>query len=124
MSEVLQALYAFWAQFGLPAYLHDQVPADAVLPYITYTAVSGAAFSASVITAFAWYRGGNETNTERRKMADAIAEAIPNRGALLELSGGGFLVLDRGSDFQMTYQDPEDENVIAVRTSVEVRYYA
>lgn len=123
MSDILAALYAFWSQFGIPAYLSDQVPEKATYPYITYTAASGAAFSTSVIVAYAWYKGGNETNTDRRKIADAIADAIPNRGALIELPSGGCLVLDRGSDFQTLYQDPEDEDVIAVRTSVEVRYY-
>lgn len=124
MSDILAALYAFWSQFGIPAYLHDQVPADAQYPYITYSAVAGGAFAVSSLTAFAWYKGGTAANAQRREIADKIAAAIPNRGALLELSSGGFLVLDRGSDFQMTYQDPEDEDVIAIRTSVGVRYYA
>lgn len=122
MSDILAALHAFWAQFGVPAYLDDQVPADAQYPYITYSAVAGGAFTASVLTAFAWYKGGTAVNTQRREIADKIASAIPNQGAKIALADG-LLVLDRGSDFQMTYQDPEDEDVIAVRTSVEVRYY-
>lgn len=37
MTNVSKALYKFFSQFGLPAYVENNVPANAQLPYITYT---------------------------------------------------------------------------------------
>lgn len=36
MTDVHQALHAFWSSFGVPAYLSGHVPDGASLPYITF----------------------------------------------------------------------------------------
>ena len=51
MKEIMAALYAFWSQFGIPAYAEDMVPSTADLPYIRYTVTKAAAMEASVMTA-------------------------------------------------------------------------
>lgn len=124
MTDVNAALYQFWSGFGIPAYLSDAVPSDAELPYITFEVVSGAALTDTVLTAFNWNRRTNNANVERAAMMDAIAMAIPEDGTRLDLAEGGFLMLYRNSaNFQSYYQDPEDKNVLAGRTSYEIHYY-
>ena len=124
MNEIMKALYSFWSQFGIPAYAEDMVPSTADLPYIRYTVTKAAAMEASVLTAFNYHSNRLMGNVERAEIAGRIADAIPHGGAKIPLESGGFLILYRGSDFQTLYQDPEDFNVIGVRTSVEVYFYA
>ena len=124
MKEIMAALYAFWSQFGIPAYAEDMVPSTADLPYIRYTVTKAAAMEASVLTAFNYHSNRLMGNVERAEIASRIADAIPQGGAKIPLESGGFLILHRGSDFQTLYQDPDDLDVIGVRTSVEVYFYA
>lgn len=123
MTEIMEALYAFWSQFGIPAYMDDQVPDDAVLPYITYQVAKGEFNSSTVLTAFNWHRRQLGGNADRADMMEMIAKAIPNEGVLLPI-GREYLELRRNTaGFQTPWQDPEDANVIGGRTSYEVYFY-
>lgn len=124
MSDVMAALYAFWSQFGIPAYAEDMVPDGATVPYIRYTVSKAPAMQTAFLTAFNYHSKKLMGNVERAEMAGLIADAIPEKGVKLPLDGGGYLTLYRNSDFQTPYQDPEDLDVIGVRTSVEVHFYA
>lgn len=123
MTELKQALYAFWSQFGVPAYLSDCVPDDAALPYITYNVANSPAMGIALITAFNYHTKAPSGNVDRAALADKIAAAIPEKGVKLPLENGGFLIMFRNTDFQTTYQDPEDLDVVGIRTSVEVHFY-
>ena len=124
MRDVMAALYAFWSQFGIPAYAEDMVPDGATVPYIRYTVSKAPAMQTAFLTAFNYHSKKLMGNVERAEMAGLIADAIPEKGVKLPLDGGGYLTLYRNSDFQTPYQDPEDLDVIGVRTSVEVHFYA
>lgn len=124
MKDIMDALYKFWAQFGVPAYMEDQVPDNATFPYIRYAVSKSPAMDASFLTAYNYHSKKMMGNTKRAEMAGQIAAAIPENGVKLPLLNGGFLVLYRNSDFQTLYQDPEDLDVIGVRTSVEVHFYS
>ena len=124
MTDIMAALYAFWSQFGIPAYAEDMVPDNATVPYIRYTVPKGPAFDVSYLTAYNYHSRRLMGNVERAEMSDRIAKAIPQGGVRIPLDNGGFLVLFRNSDFQTLYQDPEDLDVIGIRTSVEVHFYA
>ena len=124
MKDVMAALYAFWSQFGIPAYAEDMVPYGATVPYIRYTVSKAPAMQTAFLTAFNYHSKKLMGNVERAEMAGLIADAIPEKGVKLPLDGGGYLTLYRNSDFQTPYQDPEDLDVIGVRTSVEVHFYA
>ena len=124
MKDVMAALYAFWSQFGIPAYAEDMVPDGATVPYIRYTVSKAPAMQTAFLTAFNYHSKKLMGNMERAEMAGLIADAIPEKGVKLPLDGGGYLTLYRNSDFQTPYQDPEDLDVIGVRTSVEVHFYA
>lgn len=124
MRDVMAALYAFWSQFGIPAYAEDMVPDGATVPYIRYTVSKAPAMQTAFLTAFNYHSKKLMGNVERAEMAGLIADAIPEKGVKLPLDGGGYLTLYRNSDFQTPYQDPEDLDVIGVRTNVEVHFYA
>lgn len=124
MRDIMDALYAFWSQFGIPAYAEDMVPDGATLPYIRYTVSNGPAMQSGFLTAYNYHSKKLMGNTERAKMAGMIADAIPEKGVKLPLDGGGYLTMFRNTDFQTLYNDPEDFDVIGVRTSVEVHFYS
>lgn len=123
MNEIAKALYAFWSKFGIPAYASDAVPPNAQLPYIRYDVASAPLMEGNILTAYNYHSEKLMGNVERMEMAGRIADAIPEGGTRIPVDGGGFLCLYRNSPFQSTYQDPEDPDVIGVRTAVEVRYY-
>lgn len=124
MKDVMAALYAFWSQFGIPAYAEDMVPDGATVPYIRYTVSKAPAMQTAFLTAYNYHSKRLIGNVERVEIAGRIADAIPEKGVKLPLDGGGYLALYRNSDFQTPYQDPEDLDVIGVRTSVEVHFYS
>lgn len=47
----------YWSSFGLPAYEENTVPDDAVMPYLTYQAVSGQLGGLPNATANLFYKG-------------------------------------------------------------------
>lgn len=124
MNDIMAALYAFWSQFGIPAYAEDMVPDTATVPYIRYTVANSPAFDVSYLIAFNYHSRRLMGNVERAEMAGRIADAIPRKGVRIPLANGGFIMLYRNSDFQTPYQDPENPDVIGIRTSVEVHFYA
>lgn len=128
MSAVHRTLYKFWSGFGVDSFLSGHVPDGAQFPYITFEIGNGDALTSGYLTAFDWHRHdgtGRNINAERAELMDAIGEAIPPEGVLLELPGdAGFLMLERNdSGFQQYYDDPEDKAVIGGRTSYRVSYY-
>ena len=120
----MAAFYTFWSQFGIPAYSEDTVPANAELPYIRYQVAKTPLMGATVLTAYNYHRQKLMGNLERAEVADRIADAIPEGGVKLPLEHGGYVIFYRNTDFQNPYQDPEDPDVIGVRTSVEAHFYA
>ena len=124
MRDVMDALYEFWSQFGVPAYAEDMGPDTAAVPYIRYTVAKAPAMDVSYLTAFNYHSRRLMGNVERAEMAGRIADAIPANGVKIPLDHGGFLAFYRNSDFQTLYEDPEDPDVIGIRTSVEVHFYA
>lgn len=123
MTDVKKALYAFWSQFGVPAYLRDQVPSEAELPYITYDVTTCGLMGAAILEAYNWHRDEAGGNLARTALMDKIAKAIPQGGRVLP-AGDGFLHLHRNpAGFQADWQDANDPDVIGGRTSYEVYFY-
>lgn len=123
MTEIAAALYAFWSQFGIPAYISGCVDEDAKLPYITYEVVDGAPFGQTVLTAFVWTDGKTEPNKERVRLLDAIRAQIPYDGKTIGLENGLIVIYPNDSDFISFYDDPEDESIKGGRVSYEVHFY-
>jgi hypothetical protein len=91
MKDVMAALYAFWSQFGIPAYAEDMVPDGATVPYIRYTVSKAPAMQTAFLTAYNYHSKRLIGNVERVEIAGRIADAIPEKGVKLPLDGGGYL---------------------------------
>lgn len=124
MTGLKQALQSFWVQFGVPAYLDDDVPQDAQLPYITY-GVSQSDFNGSgVQTAFVWCdKESPYGNRWRTAMADKIETAFPVGGLMIAVDEGYIILYRNSSAFLRDWQDPNDPNVLGVRVSYIVQHY-
>lgn len=124
MTELKTTLFDFWSQFGVPAYLQDNVPDDAALPYITYEATRVPGLSSLPLTAIAWFPISVDGNMRRTAFQDAVELMIPESGIMLPVGDDGFIILDRNpSGFVGDYQDQENNKIIGARVSYLVRFY-
>lgn len=124
MTGLKRAFYAFWSALGPKAYLKDDVPKDAQLPYTTYEVSLSDFNGESVQTAFVWCpREAPYGNAWRTEMMDMIEEAIPIKGRALPVDGGFVILYRNTSDFLRDWQDPEDANVLGIRVSYTVQHY-
>lgn len=105
MTEaVAEALYSFWSGFGLTAYTTNNVPQEAVLPYVTYDLTIGKTLSSAPLAGRLWYEG-----TLPRAMfqkADEIYNRIKNGYQIP--CGNGYLVLYPGDPFAQPVADEDD----------------
>ena len=94
MPNKVQALYNFWASFGLPA-IDEQSSYDTATmkklgidyPYITYESGVGRQFEEINLGADLYYRSSTWLEIEAK--AAEIVEAIGESGRLLLFDGGG-----------------------------------
>lgn len=85
MKDTAGALYRFFSGFGLPAYVENNVPDNADLPYITYELREPQAGERSSLTARVWYIDtGFQAITEK---VDEIKNAVAD-GASIPVDGG------------------------------------
>ena len=130
MTEIYQALYAFWSQFTyggnqISAYLQGHVPEDASFPYITYGVSAARAFATSMLSATVWCRAtsGMNVNVQRAAILDSIDRALPEGDLRIDIPGG-FVVLRRGSgDFHSYITDEDDKSVVGGVTRCELTAY-
>lgn len=74
MKDTAAALYGFFSSFGLPAYVENNVPDNAALPYITYELKEPEPGERASMTARVWYMDtGFAAITEK---VDEIKEAV------------------------------------------------
>lgn len=130
MTEIHQALYAFWSRFsydGVPiaAYLDGHVPEGAAFPYITYGVSAGRAFATSMLSATVWCMAtsGMNVNAQRAAILDSIDRALPEGDTRIDMPNG-FLILRRGSgDFHAYQNDDNDTGVVGGITQYEMTVY-
>lgn len=104
-----QALYQFWAGFGIPAFEENSVPSGELapeFPYATYS-VSQAGFGVPVLL-----NGSIYTRSSSWEQGNAYAnnafERLKNGGEMLSFDGG-VLWLKRGTPFVQMMGDDSDE---------------
>lgn len=111
MTATARALYAFYSSFGLPAYVEDDVPSDAALPYITYTLVEPDWHYNASHQARVWYRSESLASTAAK--ADEIAARV-GEGITLR-ADGGYITLAPGQPYmQRTNVGDPDIKVIYI----------
>lgn len=101
-----QAIQSFWASFGLPAYDEQDLPDDATLPYITYSAAVDNIGNKLNQNASLWYRSNSWREISQK--ADEIAEDIGYGFKCLKVDGG-FLYITRGTPFAQRMKDESEE---------------
>lgn len=115
-----EAIYNFWAQFGIPAYDESTVPDDAPLPYITYSVTTDSIgnvcrTSASIWDeSYSWKYVSNMTNAISR----TIAEMYPPTIAI----DGGRLYVTMGTPFAQRMREDSSDKTRRVRLNVDFEF--
>lgn len=115
-----QALYAFWASFGLMTYDESTVPDNASLPYITYeTRIGSFGDTPKQLNASLWYRSSSWAG------ADAMMQVIYRRiglGGVVLPCDGGAIWLKRGETFAQRMGDSSDDMIRRYVLQVEIEF--
>ena len=117
MTELAKALNSFWSSFGIPAYIEENVPEEAQLPYITYTLVEPDWRDTVTHQARVWYRT-NSVAVINQKL-DEIRFAISSAGKMVR-SDSGFLWLKRGKPFIQFQPYDADPNIKVGYINIEL----
>ena len=130
MTGLHAALQAFWGGFtygtAIKAYEQGNVPSTATYPYITYEAVEGAYWGATILTAFVWVQkvSGVDWQAQRAAILDIIKAQFPGEGVKVLTFADGNLTLRRNpTNFMSYYNDPSDASVVGGRISYEAGFY-
>ena len=107
-----QALYSFYASFGLTAYEQSSVPTgdDAPdFPYLTYTVSTGSFGDGDIMQSVSlWYR--STSWTEINAKASEMAAVLSRTGKLIRYDGGS-IWLRAGKPFAQSMGDPDDGTI-------------
>jgi hypothetical protein len=118
--DKFQAIHSFWSGFDIPAYDGQDVPDDAVMPYITYEASTDSIGNMLLQSASIWYRS-NSWETISKK-ADQIAEAIGYGFKIIPVdSPKGYLKITKGTPFAQRMSDP-DEQVKRIYINIQAEF--
>lgn len=109
MTNVAIALYQFFSGFGLSAFVENNVPDEATLPYITYQLVAPDWRDSSTMYARIWYRSTSFAAINAK--VDEISAAI-GEGVSIPTNGGA-VYLGKGSPFAQ-YMPMEGDNTLKV----------
>lgn len=111
MADKWQAIHNFWNSFGWNAYDENSVDTGEFapqLPYITYSAQTGAVGQILTFTGSLWDRSSSWQSVSNK--ADAIAQAI-GYGYAIEKVEGGYLWITKGQPFAQRMSDPNDSEI-------------
>ena len=122
MSAFQRALMDFLGQLSLPVHLTGLTPDASHFPYLTCTMGCAPFAGQTLLTATAWFLGGN-ANAERAALCDQAQRLIPEGGTQLTFSGGGCVIHRAGGDFITLLTDGEDPRVLGARIRLTVKLY-
>lgn len=118
----LQALYSFYASFGLEAYEENTLPtgSDApALPRITYSVTIGEIGTQTALYADLWYRGTSwEIPGEKAK---EISDRLGHGGVIIQCDGGA-IWLRRGQPFASLMGDEADDTIRRVHLNITAEF--
>ncbi len=105
-ESINRALYSFFSGFGIPAYLEDNIPSGAALPYLTYQpTIPGGWNETSTFHARLWYPS-TKGRTVILQAEDAISAALQDSTTLS--CEGGAIVLRMGSPWAQPLDNPPE----------------
>lgn len=117
-----QALYNFYASFGLEAYEENTVPTGsgaAPLPRITYSVAMGEIGAHTALYADLWYRGTSWS--EPGAKAREIHERLGRGGVMLPCDGGA-IWLQRGQPYANYMGDEADDTIRRVHLNITAEF--
>lgn len=117
--DKMQALHAFWSQFGWKAYDETSVPDTAELPYITYEASSDNFDHPIAQTVSLWDRSTSWARIET--IRNTIEYAISRGGVAIPFEDGA-IWLKRGSPFTQRMADDSDDTIRRIVINVETEF--
>ena len=109
MTNTAIALYQFFSGFGLEAFVENNVPEEAQLPYITYQLVEPDWDDSASMYARVWYRSTSFQSINAK--VDAIRAAIGESVSIP--TSGGAVYLSKGSPFAQ-YMPMEGDDTLKV----------
>lgn len=92
-----QALYQFWAGFGLPVYDETSVPDEAEMPYITCEIATSAFDKPIPLSLSLWYYSSSWEKITAK--ARDIIDAIGIGGKRIDYDGGGMNIVIPSQDY-------------------------
>lgn len=114
-----QALDWFWNSFGIPAYDENSVPDDAVMPYITYSAVTSRFEDIVLLSASIWYYSTSWADISQK--ADEVAEAL-SPYALIPIEDKQYVFMTQGAPFAQRMRD-ENSGVKRIYINVSCEFF-
>jgi len=117
--DKMQALHAFWAQFGWPAYDETSVPDTAKLPYITHESSEDNFDHTIAQTASIWSR--STSWAEAVSMQKDIEAAI-GRGGVFQPFDGGSIWIKRGQPFAQRMADDSSDTIRRIVLNIETEF--
>lgn len=113
MTDVAIALNSFFNSFGIPAYVEENIPDDATLPYITYTLAMPSWGEQASIQSRIWYKDAKLTaiNAKCAEIKQSVGEGKSIR------TDTGYVVLHQDVNFAQ-YQPYDDQG----QSNVKVIY--
>ena len=119
-----QAQYAYWSQFGIPAYEENAVPDahEISFPYLTYQAVSNSFNGNQVINASVWTR--STSWAQGMGISDTIQRELGDGGTVIHYEDGlmrGSMWFQAANNFAQTMGDPNDSEIKRVVLTFNVQ---
>lgn len=115
-----QAIHRFWSGFGLPAYDENSVDDDAVMPYITYSVVTGDLEDVVLLSASLWYRSTSWADITHK--ADEISQYITRMSPPAVKIDGGRAYFTKGLPFAQRMSEPNDDSVRRIYLQVDAEF--
>ena len=107
-ESINRALNTFFGGFGVPAYLEDNIPAGASLPYLTYQpAIPGGWDESTTFHARLWYPSGHG-RVPILQTEDKISAALPRGGLSIPCEGGAILLGKDDSTWAQPLDNPPE----------------
>lgn len=114
-----QALQSFWGSFNIPAYDETDVPADAVMPYITYDVSTDSLNNVVNMSASIWYHSTSWKDITLK--ADEIARRIVTMNPPSIKLDNGRLYIAKGTPFAQRMSD-EDNSVRRIYLNIQAEF--
>lgn len=119
MMNKEQALYDFWASFGVPAYEVTSVPDIAPFPRITYEGTTDDFGNKVATTISVWSRS---TSWKEAEAIKRLIELTITRGGYMKRFDGGALWIKKASPFAQRLGEPEDDMIRRMVINCEYEY--